>query len=114
MLAGASVPSRSKEAILRTRTGGGCEGGGAGARRPLAAKHGGGGGRRGAPAYPAGEPKVHPELLGLPNVVLAPHIASASHDTRIQMANLAVENCLAVLEGRTPPTPVNPEVLKRR
>ena len=60
------------------------------------------------------EPRVHPELVGLPNVVLAPHIASASHDTRIQMANLAVENCLAVLEDRTPPTPVNPEVLTRR
>jgi len=60
------------------------------------------------------EPKVHPGLQGLPNVVLAPHIASASHETRLKMATLAVENCLAVLEGRTPPTPVNPEVLKRR
>ena len=60
------------------------------------------------------EPKVHPDLLGLPNVVLTPHIASASHDTRIKMATLAVENCLAALEGATPPTPVNPEVLKRR
>src|ERR1700730_2194037 len=58
------------------------------------------------------EPKVHPSLMGLHNVVLAPHIASASSDTRLQMANLAVDNCLAVLEGRTPPTPVNPEVLK--
>jgi glyoxylate reductase len=60
------------------------------------------------------EPKVHPGLIGLPNVVLAPHIASASHETRLQMATLAVENCLAVLEGKTPPTPVNPEVLKPR
>jgi glyoxylate reductase len=60
------------------------------------------------------EPKVHPGLMGLPNVVLAPHIASASSDTRLQMANLAVDNCLAVLEGRTPPTPVNPEALARR
>src|SRR3984893_453811 len=58
------------------------------------------------------EPKVHPSLMGLHNVVLTPHIASASSDTRLQMANLAVDNCLAVLEGRTPPTPVNPEVLK--
>jgi glyoxylate reductase len=56
------------------------------------------------------EPRVGPELMGLPNVVLAPHIASASHDTRLKMANLAVDNCLAVLEGKRPPTPVNPEV----
>jgi glyoxylate reductase len=60
------------------------------------------------------EPKVHPGLIGLPTVVLAPHIASASSETRLKMANLAVENCLAVLEGKTPPTPVNPEVLSRR
>ncbi len=60
------------------------------------------------------EPEVHPALIGLPNVVLAPHIASASSDTRVKMARLAVDNCLAVLEGRTPPTPVNPEVLAKR
>jgi glyoxylate reductase len=60
------------------------------------------------------EPKVHPGLLGLSNVVLAPHIASASVDTRVKMATLAVENCLAVLEGKPPITPVNPEVLAKR
>ena len=60
------------------------------------------------------EPEVHPALIGLPNVVLAPHIASASSDTRLKMANLAVDNCLAVLEGKTPPTPVNPEVFAKR
>ena len=60
------------------------------------------------------EPKVLPALMGLPNVVLAPHIASASSDTRIKMANLAVDNCLAVLEGKAPLTPVNPEVLAKR
>ena len=59
------------------------------------------------------EPRVHPGLMGLPNVVLAPHIASGSLETRLKMATLAVENCLAVLEGKTPPTPVNPEVLGR-
>lgn len=59
------------------------------------------------------EPKVHPELLGLPNVVLAPHIASASAETRLKMASLAVENCLAVLEGKPPLTPVNREVLTK-
>ncbi len=59
------------------------------------------------------EPKVHPGLLSLPTVVLAPHIASASHETRLKMATLAVENCLAVLAGKAPPTPVNPEVLRK-
>ena len=60
------------------------------------------------------EPTVHPGFLGLTNVVLAPRIASASHDTRLKMATLAVDNCLAVLEGKMPPTPVNPEVLLAR
>ncbi|MBI4246454.1 MAG: D-glycerate dehydrogenase [Candidatus Rokubacteria bacterium] len=52
------------------------------------------------------EPKIHPGLLPLKNVVLAPHIASASHDTRLAMATLAVRNCLAVLDGKPPLTPV--------
>jgi len=52
------------------------------------------------------EPKVHPGLLPLANVVLAPHIASASFDTRLAMATLAVKNCVAVLEGKPPLTPV--------
>jgi lactate dehydrogenase-like 2-hydroxyacid dehydrogenase len=52
------------------------------------------------------EPKIHPGLLPLRNVVLAPHIASASHDTRVAMASLAVRNCLAVLGGKPPLTPV--------
>jgi glyoxylate reductase len=52
------------------------------------------------------EPKVHPGLVPLTNVVLAPHIASASLDTRVAMATLAVRNCLAVLDGKTPLTPV--------
>ena len=52
------------------------------------------------------EPKIHPGLLPLKNVMLAPHIASASFDTRLAMASLAVRNCLAVLEGKPPITPV--------
>ena len=52
------------------------------------------------------EPKIHPGLIPLTNVVLAPHIASASSDTRVAMATLAVRNCLAVLEGKPPLTPV--------
>ena len=62
-----------------------------------------------------GEPAVHPELLTLSNVVLTPHIASASLPTRRAMANLAVDNLLAALgvgpfKGR-PPTALNPGVL---
>src|SRR6266478_2081301 len=52
------------------------------------------------------EPKIHPDLVPLQNVVLAPHIASASRDTRIAMATLAVRNCVAVLEGKPAITPV--------
>src|SRR2546425_1044638 len=52
------------------------------------------------------EPEIHPALLPLKNVVVAPHIASASHDTRLAMASLAVRNCVAVLEGKPPITPV--------
>ena len=50
-------------------------------------------------------------LLTLPNVVVAPHLGSATHETRGRMAVLAVENLLAVLEGRRPRHCVNPEVL---
>lgn len=53
------------------------------------------------------EPKVHPALMGLDNVILAPHISSASVATRTRMAVMAAENCLAALEGRTPPNLVN-------
>ena len=52
------------------------------------------------------EPTVHPGLLPLTNVVMAPHIASASFDTRLAMSTLALKNCLAVLEGKPPLTPV--------
>jgi glyoxylate reductase len=52
------------------------------------------------------EPKVDPKLLGLENVVLAPHIGSASIETRDKMAALAAENLRAVLRGEQPKTPV--------
>ncbi len=60
------------------------------------------------------EPDVHPALLGLDNVVLVPHLGSATIETRTAMATLASRNALAVLHGERPPTPVNPEVLERR
>jgi glyoxylate reductase len=53
------------------------------------------------------EPKVHPGLLGLTNVTMAPHIASASYETRVAMSTLAMKNCVAVLEGKPPLTPVS-------
>ena len=54
-----------------------------------------------------GEPKVHPDLLTVPNVVLTPHIASATLPTRLAMANLAADNLIAVLTGNSPVTPLN-------
>ena len=58
------------------------------------------------------EPKVHPELMQLDNVVLAPHIASATIESRGKMALMAAENLVAVLRGQRPKNCVNPEVVK--
>jgi len=58
------------------------------------------------------EPHVRPELLKLENVVLAPHVGSATGETRLKMAALAAENLLAALDGRCPPNVVNPEAFK--
>ncbi len=52
------------------------------------------------------EPAVHPDLLALENVVLAPHLGSATTETRTAMADLAARNVLEVLGGRPPLTPV--------
>jgi glyoxylate reductase len=59
------------------------------------------------------EPRIHPALLGLPNVILMPHVGSATGETRLRMAMLAAENLLAALEGKRPPNLVNPEALRR-
>ncbi len=59
-----------------------------------------------------GEPAVNPELLKLSNVVLTPHIASATEKTRRAMVNLAIDNLCAALEGKRPPSLINAEVLK--
>jgi glyoxylate reductase len=53
------------------------------------------------------EPKVHKELVQLKNVVLLPHLGSASRDTRIKMGVMVIENIFAVLEGRKAPAQVN-------
>ena len=57
------------------------------------------------------EPEVEPRLLELPNVVLLPHVASASVATRTRMCTMAAENILAVLAKERPPNLVNPEAL---
>ena len=59
-----------------------------------------------------GEPQVHPELLKCSNIVLAPHIASATEKTRRAMVDLAVENLRAALDGKKPPSLINSEVFK--
>jgi gluconate 2-dehydrogenase len=57
-----------------------------------------------------GEPQVHPELLKCSNIVLAPHIASATEKTRRAMVDLAIENLRAALNGKKPPSLINTEV----
>jgi glyoxylate reductase len=53
-------------------------------------------------------------LLKLDNVVVAPHISSASYETRSRMAEMVAENLVAFFEGKKPPNLVNPEVMKVR
>jgi glyoxylate reductase len=57
------------------------------------------------------EPALEPELLSMENVVLLPHIASASHKTRALMATMASANLVAHAQGQRPPNILNPEVL---
>jgi glyoxylate reductase len=58
------------------------------------------------------EPKVERALRAMSNVVLTPHLGSGVIEVREQMANIVVDNIIAILEGRRPPNCVNPEVLK--
>jgi glyoxylate reductase len=60
------------------------------------------------------EPAVDPGLLAHPRAVIVPHLGSATVDTRLAMGMLAADNLLAALDGRRPPTLVNPEVWDRR
>jgi glyoxylate reductase len=55
------------------------------------------------------EPDVHPDLLACENAVVIPHLGSATVQTRLAMANLAVDNLFAALENRRPPSLLNPE-----
>ena len=58
------------------------------------------------------EPEIEPALLTLPNVVLTPHLGSAARDVRERMANMVVDNIVAIIEDRTPPNCANPETLR--
>jgi len=58
------------------------------------------------------EPEVEPDLLELDNVILLPHLGSASYATRAKMATMAAENVLKALKGEVPPNLVNREVAK--
>jgi len=58
------------------------------------------------------EPQVHPELLKMENVVLLPHIGSATEETRTRMAMQAAENLLAAFAGERPPNLINTEALR--
>ena len=58
------------------------------------------------------EPEVEPRLLALENVVVIPHLGSATVDTRNAMGALAVENVFAALDGARPPTLLNPDAFK--
>lgn len=59
------------------------------------------------------EPAIEPELLTMENVILLPHIASASLQTRSKMATMASENLVAHFQGQKPPNILNPEVLDK-
>ena len=58
------------------------------------------------------EPKPHPALLRMANVVTTPHVGSAVSELRATMANVVVDNIVAVLEGRKPPNCWNPEIYR--
>ena len=58
------------------------------------------------------EPKINKELLKLDNVILQPHSASATTETRTKMAIMAAENMLMGLKGELPPNCVNPEIFE--
>jgi len=56
------------------------------------------------------EPQIHPDLIKMQNVVLLPHLGSATEETRTRMAQVAAENLLAALDGKRPPNLINTEL----
>jgi glyoxylate reductase len=59
------------------------------------------------------EPRVAPELVAMPNVVITPHLGSAVRELREGMAHVVVDNTIALIEGRPPVSCLNPEALKK-
>ncbi len=59
-----------------------------------------------------GEPNIHPGLLEVPNIVLAPHIGSATQKTRLAMMHLAIDNLIAGLNHQQPPNLINTDLWK--
>jgi lactate dehydrogenase-like 2-hydroxyacid dehydrogenase len=59
------------------------------------------------------EPQIEPGLAELDNVIIVPHVASSTTETRLGMGRIAVNNIIKVLAGEAPETCVNPEVLKK-
>ena len=57
------------------------------------------------------EPKIHPALLARRDVILAPHLGSATVETRTKMAMMAAQNAVALFDGRRPPNALNAEAL---
>jgi glyoxylate reductase len=57
------------------------------------------------------EPRVRPGLLKMPNVVVLPHLGSAVRELREQMANIVVDNVIALINGKRPPNIINPDAL---
>lgn len=60
------------------------------------------------------EPNIDPELIGMQQVILTPHIASATHEARAKMGELAIAGILDVLKSKKPANLVNPEVWEKR
>lgn len=60
------------------------------------------------------EPEIEQELMSLDNIVMVPHIGSASYQTRTKMAIIAAKNILSALKGERPEFLVNPEVLDKK
>jgi glyoxylate reductase len=60
------------------------------------------------------EPNIHPELIGMENVILTPHIASATVEAREEMCQMAVDGLLSTLSGTIPPNIVNKEMWEKR